>query len=205
MTVPLMERLDVEVETLDSLFGIDAARLPEPADEFRERGAELRLAWAAAADWRRRSTCCARATARRRTPHLAVPRSSPAWPPGSGSAGASRAQWWSSPVPAATARSAANVAPCARVRLRTNAMPLARRRCGGTAGVRRERRRAAADPGRRDAAAPRTRRRRRLRCDRTVPGPATAGARATPPVMPPPWRQRFRERRRRWPRAERRP
>ena len=46
-----MERLDVEVEPLDSLFGIDAARLPEPADEFRERGAELRLAWAAAADW----------------------------------------------------------------------------------------------------------------------------------------------------------
>ena len=51
MTVSLMERLDVEVETLDSLFGIDAARLPEPADEFRERGAELRLAWAAAVDW----------------------------------------------------------------------------------------------------------------------------------------------------------
>ncbi len=51
MTTQLMERLDVEVEPLDSLFGIDAALLPEPADEFRERGAELRLAWAAAADW----------------------------------------------------------------------------------------------------------------------------------------------------------
>jgi len=59
MSVMLMERqrrrsdhlLDVEVEPLDSLFGIDAARLPEPADEFRERVAELRLAWAAAADW----------------------------------------------------------------------------------------------------------------------------------------------------------
>ena len=50
MTAPLMEQLDVEVEPLDSLFGIDAARLPEPVDEFRERGAELRLAWAAAAD-----------------------------------------------------------------------------------------------------------------------------------------------------------
>ena len=50
MTAPLMEQLDVEVEPLDSLFGIDAARLPEPADEFRERSAELRLAWAAAAD-----------------------------------------------------------------------------------------------------------------------------------------------------------
>ena len=51
MTVPLMERLDVEVETLDSLFAIDAGRLPEPADEFRERSAELRLAWAVAAEW----------------------------------------------------------------------------------------------------------------------------------------------------------
>lgn len=50
MTIPLMQRLDVEVETLDSLFGIDEARLPSPADEFRERAAELRLAWAAAAD-----------------------------------------------------------------------------------------------------------------------------------------------------------
>ena len=29
-----MERLDVEVETLDSLFAIDAAHLPAPADEF---------------------------------------------------------------------------------------------------------------------------------------------------------------------------
>ena len=51
MSAALMERLDVEVEPLDSLFGIDAARLPAPADEFRERGAELRLAWVAAADW----------------------------------------------------------------------------------------------------------------------------------------------------------
>src|SRR5436190_8459560 len=51
MTAPLMERLDVEVEPLDSLFGINAVLLPEPADEFRERGAELRLAWADAADW----------------------------------------------------------------------------------------------------------------------------------------------------------
>jgi hypothetical protein len=50
MTAPLMERLDVEVEPLDSLFGIDTARLPAPADEFRERSAGLRLAWAAVAD-----------------------------------------------------------------------------------------------------------------------------------------------------------
>jgi hypothetical protein len=52
MTVPLMERLDIEVEALDSLFGIDVDQIPEPAVEFRERAAELRLAWAAAADWR---------------------------------------------------------------------------------------------------------------------------------------------------------
>jgi len=51
MTAPLMERLDVEVEPLDSLLGIDAVHLPEPVDEFRERSAELRLAWAVAADW----------------------------------------------------------------------------------------------------------------------------------------------------------
>ena len=59
MSVLLLERqrrrgdllLEVDVEPLDSLFGIDAARLPEPADEFRERAAELRLAWAAAAEW----------------------------------------------------------------------------------------------------------------------------------------------------------
>jgi hypothetical protein len=51
MTALLMERLDVEVEPLDSLFGIDAAQLPDPVDEFMERGAEMRLAWAVAADW----------------------------------------------------------------------------------------------------------------------------------------------------------
>jgi hypothetical protein len=51
MTLPLMERLDVEVEPLDSLFGIDADRLPDPADDFRERVADLRLAWAVAGDW----------------------------------------------------------------------------------------------------------------------------------------------------------
>ena len=52
MTVSLMERLDVEVEALDSLFGIDAERLPGGGNEFRERVAELRLAWAAAAGGR---------------------------------------------------------------------------------------------------------------------------------------------------------
>lgn len=49
-TVPLMERLDIEVETLDSLFGIDPAHLPEPADQFREDIAKLQLARAVACD-----------------------------------------------------------------------------------------------------------------------------------------------------------
>jgi hypothetical protein len=50
LTAPLIMALDLEVETLDSLEGIDAAALPEPADVFRERVANLRLAWAVAAD-----------------------------------------------------------------------------------------------------------------------------------------------------------
>jgi hypothetical protein len=51
MTVALMERLDVEVEPLDSLFAINAEQLPELGHEFREYSAELRMAWAVAADW----------------------------------------------------------------------------------------------------------------------------------------------------------
>jgi hypothetical protein len=51
MAMMLMERLDVEVETLDSLLGIDTVHLPEPSQEFREHAADLRLAWAAATDW----------------------------------------------------------------------------------------------------------------------------------------------------------
>ena len=50
-TLPLMERFDAEVETLDSLFAIDAQRLPEPIDGFRDRASELRVAWAAATNW----------------------------------------------------------------------------------------------------------------------------------------------------------
>lgn len=51
VTAPMMEQLDVEIEPMDSMFGIDAHKLPGPADHFRDRGVELRLAWAAAADW----------------------------------------------------------------------------------------------------------------------------------------------------------
>jgi hypothetical protein len=51
MAIRLMEQLDVEVETLDSLFGIDPVHLPQPPHEFRERASEMRLAWAVAADW----------------------------------------------------------------------------------------------------------------------------------------------------------
>jgi hypothetical protein len=50
MAILLMERLDVEVEPLDSLFGIDERHLPGDSAEFRERVSALRLAWAAVAD-----------------------------------------------------------------------------------------------------------------------------------------------------------
>jgi hypothetical protein len=48
MTLALTERLDVEVEPLDSLFGV--ANEP-PGDDLRDRAADMRLAWAVAADW----------------------------------------------------------------------------------------------------------------------------------------------------------
>ena len=51
MTARLTERLDIEVEPLDSLYGIDADEVFERADDFRERSAEMRIAWAAATDW----------------------------------------------------------------------------------------------------------------------------------------------------------
>jgi hypothetical protein len=51
MTVPIMERLDVEIEPLDSMFGIDAGQLPKSVVDLPERAVEIRLAWAAAADW----------------------------------------------------------------------------------------------------------------------------------------------------------
>ena len=46
MTARLMERLDVEVETLDARCSrIDAKkRLPRYCDEFRERSTEMRIA-----------------------------------------------------------------------------------------------------------------------------------------------------------------
>jgi Tfp pilus assembly PilM family ATPase len=50
LTGPLIERLNIEVETLDSLDGIDTASLPEPADQFTDRVASMRLASAIAAD-----------------------------------------------------------------------------------------------------------------------------------------------------------
>ena len=51
MTVPLMEQLDLEVEPLDSVFGIDTANMPRGQGDLQNRIAELRLAWAAATDW----------------------------------------------------------------------------------------------------------------------------------------------------------
>ncbi len=50
VTAPLITALDLQVETLDSMEGIDLGALPEPAADFRARVAELRLAWAVAAD-----------------------------------------------------------------------------------------------------------------------------------------------------------
>jgi Tfp pilus assembly PilM family ATPase len=48
LTAPLIERLNIEVETLDTLDGIDVERLPEPAGEFVDQVASMRLALAVA-------------------------------------------------------------------------------------------------------------------------------------------------------------
>jgi hypothetical protein len=114
MTAPLMMQLDVEVEPLDSLFGIDAERLPGPGDEFRERAAELRVAWAAAAD-SPPTVNLLRARNRQASKTMLVRAAV-----GTGVAAAlavgwrTQGQWWRSTAPAATAQSAANVTPGAR-------------------------------------------------------------------------------------------
>jgi hypothetical protein len=48
LTAPLIDRLNIEVETLDTLEGIDPLKLPEPADRFSEHLAAFRLASAIA-------------------------------------------------------------------------------------------------------------------------------------------------------------
>jgi len=50
LTGPLMHALNVEVETLDGLDGVDAAHLPEPVYQFRARVAGLRPALAVATE-----------------------------------------------------------------------------------------------------------------------------------------------------------
>ena len=55
LTGPLGTALSVPVKTLDSLVGIDAVALPEPAEEFRENVAALRMVIAAAAEARPRA------------------------------------------------------------------------------------------------------------------------------------------------------
>lgn len=50
VTAPLNASLGIPVRTLDSLTGIDAAHLPEPADELRVEAAAFRLAIAVGAD-----------------------------------------------------------------------------------------------------------------------------------------------------------
>lgn len=49
LTAPLIEELDLEIETLDSLDGIASDALPEPAEAFRAQVGGFRLAWALAA------------------------------------------------------------------------------------------------------------------------------------------------------------
>ncbi len=115
MTAPLMERLDVEVEPLDSLFGIDAVLLPEPADEFRERVAELRLAWAAAADWPPPINLL-----RPRNRHTSKTMLSRAAVATGVAAGlvvgwrVEQSQWWRSTAPRPVTRTATNMPPRAR-------------------------------------------------------------------------------------------
>jgi hypothetical protein len=114
MTAPLMEQLDVEFEPLDSLFGIDAAHLPEPVDEFRERGAELRLAWAAAAD--SPPTINLLRARHRQVSKTMLARAAVVTGVAAGLLVGWRvqSQWWRSTAPTATARSAANVSPGVR-------------------------------------------------------------------------------------------
>jgi hypothetical protein len=50
LTAPLIDRLNIEVETLDTLDGIDPTKLPEPADRFSEHVAAFRLASAIAVE-----------------------------------------------------------------------------------------------------------------------------------------------------------
>ena len=111
MTVALMERLDVEVETLDSLFGIDAERLPEPSDEFRERVSELRLAWAVAADWNGPINLMRYRLRRNRRAVLARAAVVGGIAAGLGAGwGIQRSQWWQSRAPESVARAAAPAA-----------------------------------------------------------------------------------------------
>jgi hypothetical protein len=50
LTAPLIDLLNIEVETLDTLDGIDPMKLPEPADRFSEQVAAFRLASAIAVE-----------------------------------------------------------------------------------------------------------------------------------------------------------
>jgi hypothetical protein len=50
LTAPLIERLNIEVETLDTLEGIDTTALPEPSGPFTEQVAAYRLASAIAVE-----------------------------------------------------------------------------------------------------------------------------------------------------------
>ena len=132
MTLPLMERLDVEVEPLDSLFGIDAAHLPAAGDDFRDRSAELRLAWAAAADWPPPINLLR--AQRRQASKTMLSRAAVAAGIAVGLLGGwrvSQSAWWQSSTPATAARSSpssANPSAVARGRAATPASTVAVKR-----------------------------------------------------------------------------
>jgi hypothetical protein len=122
MSVGVMEQLDVEVEPLDSLYGIDPL-LPAPVDEFRERCAEMRVAWAIAAD--RPPVFNLLRPQRRRASRTLLTRAAVA---GGVAAGlvigwqAQKSDWWRSMLPKPVTRTASNVrqnAPGPRVPVQT--------------------------------------------------------------------------------------
>ena len=174
MTVPLMERLDVEVEALDSLFGIDVEHLPEPADEFREQASALRLAWAAAADWRGPINLMRHR--RRRTRRVAVARAAvvAGVAAGLGTGWAiQQSAWWQATTPQPVARrtpaaTAAGDVACARARDRDAS--------AGAAERRRHRRIRTPVPPAPTAAPP---------AIAVAPPPSNATASARPPALPP--------------------
>ncbi|OLC39944.1 MAG: hypothetical protein AUH43_27610 [Acidobacteria bacterium 13_1_40CM_65_14] len=112
MTARLTEKLDIEVEPLDSLYGLDPEPLFERADDFQERCAELRVAWAAATDWppainllrARRRQATKTALSRAAIIAGAAAGLGIGWQ-------VQQSAWWRSRTPKPTVRTASNVRP----------------------------------------------------------------------------------------------